>query len=87
MSNKIKRSSFNTDIKTQGDECTAGQSLLSKVLEMQDLLEENQHALTALEIEKADKQQEIDKLDKLLKGKCEAEGKLYFLFTFINHKY
>lgn len=54
---------------------------------MQDLLEEYQHTLTALEIEKADKQQEIDKLDKLLKGKCETEGKLYFLFTFINHKY
>lgn len=41
---------------------------------MQSLLEEYQHALTVLEIEKADKQQEINKLDKLLKGKGETEG-------------
>ncbi|KAF1800670.1 meiotic cell cortex C-terminal pleckstrin homology-domain-containing protein [Mucor lusitanicus] len=40
---------------------------------MQGLLEEYQHALTALEIEKADKQQEINKLDRLLKGKGKTE--------------
>ncbi|KAI8641620.1 meiotic cell cortex C-terminal pleckstrin homology-domain-containing protein [Parasitella parasitica] len=40
---------------------------------MQGFLEEYQHALTALEIEKADKQQEIVKLDKLLKGKAQTE--------------
>ncbi|KAG1071973.1 hypothetical protein G6F42_025963 [Rhizopus arrhizus] len=50
-----------------------GHGLLSEVLKMQGLLEEYQHALTALEIEKADKQQEIGRLDKLLKGKGETE--------------
>lgn len=51
-----------------------GHGLLSEVLKMQGLLEEYQHALTALEIEKADKQQEINKLDRLLKGKGQTEG-------------
>lgn len=62
-----------------------GHGLLSEVLKMQGLLEEYQHALTALEIEKADKQQEINKLDRLLKGKGETEGtRQHPLFTFFS---
>ena len=73
--NKIKRSTLNVDMRSQdGPSGIVGHGLLSEVLKMQGLLEEYQHALTALEIEKADKQQEISRLDKLLKGKGEMEG-------------
>ncbi|KAL9543162.1 hypothetical protein PS6_009431 [Mucor atramentarius] len=72
--NKIKRSTLNVDMRSQdGPSGIVGHGLLSEVLKMQGLLEEYQHALTALEIEKADKQQEISRLDKLLKGKGETE--------------
>lgn len=86
LNNKIKRSADNT---AQDDERIVGQGLLDEILKMQGLLEEYQYALTALEIEKADQHQEINKLDKLLKGKGETEGELYFsfTFTFFNHKY
>ncbi|KAL9557243.1 hypothetical protein MBANPS3_001474 [Mucor bainieri] len=71
-----KRSTFNSNSNSSSsmsNNVVVGHGLLSEVLKMQGLLEEYQHALTALEIEKADKQQEINKLDRLLKGKGETE--------------
>ncbi|CEP15168.1 hypothetical protein [Parasitella parasitica] len=71
---KSKRSTFTTDAKSLDEPgAIVGHGLLSEVLKMQGFLEEYQHALTALEIEKADKQQEIIKLNKLLKGKGQTE--------------
>lgn len=74
------------DIKSQADHdvYAVDHDLLNKVVEMQDLLEEYQHTLTELEIEKEDKQQEIDKLDKLLKGKGETEGSKALPLFFFN---
>lgn len=56
--------------------------LLSQVHKMQSLLEEYQHSLTALELEKADNQQEMNRLDKRLKAKGETEGKSSFSLFF-----
>ncbi|KAK4512668.1 monooxygenase [Mucor velutinosus] len=65
------------DMRTQDESSSSssivGHGLLSEVLKMHGLLEEYQHTLTVLEIEKADKQQEFNKLDGLLKGKGETE--------------
>lgn len=57
--------------------------LLSQVHKMQSLLEEYQHSLTALELEKADNQQEMNRLDKRLKSKGETEGKSLYFFSFL----
>ena len=82
----MKRSTFNSTIDAASQDGSAagivGHGLLSEVLKMQGLLEEYQHALTALEIEKADKQQEINKLDRLLKGKGQTEGTAFPLAFF-----
>ncbi|KAI9247274.1 meiotic cell cortex C-terminal pleckstrin homology-domain-containing protein [Helicostylum pulchrum] len=52
-----------------------GHGLLSQVQKMQSLLEEYQNSLTVLEIEKADHQQEINKLESRLKAKGLTEEK------------
>ncbi|KAG2232002.1 hypothetical protein INT48_004812, partial [Thamnidium elegans] len=49
--------------------------LLSQVQKMQSLLEEYQNSFTAMEIEKADHQQEINKLESRLKSKGSTEEK------------
>jgi hypothetical protein len=64
------------------DNTDFGHGLLSQVHKMQSLLEEYQNSLTALEIEKVDNQQEINKLDKRLKAKGETEGKVTCSFPF-----
>lgn len=57
--------------------------LLSQVHKMQSLLEEYQHSLTVLELEKADNLQELNRLDKRLKAKGETEGKFIFFPLYI----
>lgn len=52
-----------------------GHGLLNNIHKMQSLLEEYQKSLTSLEFEKADKQNEIDILQKRLKARGETEGK------------
>lgn len=64
----------------EGNDSQFGHGILSQVFKMQSLLEEYQTSLTALEIEKADNQQEINKFDKRLKAKSENEGKLTLSF-------
>lgn len=61
-----------------------GHGILNQVYKMQSLLEEYQNSLTALEIEKADNQQEINKLEKRLKAKSENEGIFLFILLFFH---
>jgi hypothetical protein len=72
-----------------------GHGLLNNIHKMQSLLEEYQKSLTSLEFEKADKQNEIDILQKRLKARGETEGKetrqfisfFFSPFSFLTYTY